>query len=240
MVEGALVATLDIHWPEKGTIDEEGLEEIATAVQDIYGVAFDPTQPPFADGDGLAKDRDELGRAILEVLNQHRMAKVERWNEIASRNEEMGFPTFDRVEREISIGVLDQQWKDHLHSMDGLREGIGLRGYAQVDPKREYTREGFAMFGEMEERVDQHIVNRLFHIEARDPQAEEAAAPAPKVVSRHPAMAEEPPEARGGSAAGAGPVARPAGAAGVAAGKVGRNDPCPCGSGKKFKKCCAA
>ena len=179
--------------------------------------------------------RPAFGRAVLEQLNAVIDAKCERWNEIAERNGEIGFPSYDFMEREIVLGILDQQWKDHLHSMDGLREGIGLRGYAQVDPKREYAREGFALFGEMEERIDQHIANSLFHLEPRDPQAEEAR---PRVVGRHPALAQEPPEAHGGAAARRGPAG--AGKAGVAAGKVGRNDPCPCGSGKKFKKCCGS
>jgi len=236
MVEGVVVSVLDIHWPEKGSPDDDDRVALATALQDIFGVPFDTVSPPFmVDGQDVT-DRDELGRHAFEKLVATLDAKVERWNDIAARNTEIGFPTFDRVEREISLGVLDQQWKDHLHSMDGLREGIGLRGYAQVDPKREYTREGFALFGEMEDRIDQHIVNRLFHFEPRDPQAEEAEAARPQVVSRHPALAQEPPEARGGAAVRR--QAPRAAAVGVAAGKVGRNDPCPCGSGKKFKKCC--
>jgi len=236
MVEGVLVALLDIHWPEKGSPDDEGLVDLATAIHDVYGVPVDATAPPFYEDGRPARDRDEFGRAILDPLNAVVEAKGERWNEIAGRNAEIGFPPYDRMQREIVLGVLDQQWKDHLHSMDGLREGIGLRGYAQVDPKREYAREGFALFGEMEERIDQHIVNRLFHLEPRDPQAESAR---PRVVGRHPALAEEPPEARGGAAV----RVNPAGAGktgGVAGGKVGRNDPCPCGSGMKFKKCCGS
>ncbi|MEE2665882.1 MAG: preprotein translocase subunit SecA [Myxococcota bacterium] len=235
MVEGVLVALLDIHWPEKGSPDEEALADLAGGIRDVYGVPVDPTAPPFVEDGAPARDRNELGRAVLDQLNAVIDAKCERWNEIAERNGEIGFPSYDFMEREIVLGILDQQWKDHLHSMDGLREGIGLRGYAQVDPKREYAREGFALFGEMEERIDQHIANSLFHLEPRDPQAEEAR---PRVVGRHPALAQEPPEAHGGAAARRGPAG--AGKAGVAAGKVGRNDPCPCGSGKKFKKCCGS
>jgi preprotein translocase subunit SecA len=238
MIEGVIVSLLGLYWPEKGAPDEEALSDLVVAIHDVYGVQFDPGAPPFVVDGVPVNDRDELGHGVRDRLNEVFEAKRVRWNEIAERNSEIGFPTFDRAEREISLGVLDQQWKDHLHSMDGLREGIGLRGYAQVDPKREYAREGFALFGEMEERIDQHIVNRLFHFEPRDPQAEEQEAARPRVVGRHPALAEEPAEARGGAA-----IRKPAGAvgkAGVAAGKVGRNDPCPCGSGKKFKKCCGS
>jgi preprotein translocase subunit SecA len=237
MVEGVIVSLLDLHWPDKGTPDDEAVADLIIGIHDVFGVQFDPNAPPFAVDGRPAQDRDELGRGVLDRLVEEFDARKERWNEIAARNADIAFPTFDRVEREITLGVLDQQWKDHLHSMDGLREGIGLRGYAQVDPKREYAREGFALFGEMEERIDQHVVNRLFHFEPRDPQAEEQEDARPRVVGRHPALAEEPPQARGGAA-----VRRPSGpaAGGVASGKVGRNDPCPCGSGKKFKKCCGS
>ena len=238
MLEGVVVSLLDLHWPEKGTPDDDAIADFIVGIHDVFAVQLNPGAPPFvADGESV-RDRDEIGRGVLDRLVEELDARRARWNEIAERNAEIGFPTFDRVEREITLGVLDQQWKDHLHSMDGLREGIGLRGYAQVDPKREYAREGFALFGEMEERIDQHVVNRLFHFEPRDPQAEEQEAARPRVVGRHPALTEEPPEARGGAA-----VRRPAAAGGVgavASGKVGRNDPCPCGSGKKFKKCCGS
>ena len=244
MTEGVLVALLDVHWPEKGSPEDEDLANLAAGIHDVYGIELDPTAPPFVTDGGPARDRDELGRAVHDLLVETLDARKARWDDIAARNEEIGFPDFDRVEREMTLRVLDQQWKDHLHSMDGLREGIGLRGYAQVDPKREYAREGFRLFNEMEERTDQHIVHQLFHFEPRDPQEEDAEAAQPRVVARHPALAAEPPEAKGGAA-----VRQPAGKAasgvvgaptGSAPGKVGRNDPCPCGSGKKFKKCCGS
>jgi len=241
MLEGVVVALLDVYWPEKGSPDQEALAGLADAVHDVCGVRFDPSAEPFVVDGKPAGERDALGHGVKDRLIEVLAARREHWNEIAERNADIGFPTFDRAEREIAIGILDQQWKDHLHSMDGLREGIGLRGYAQVDPKREYQREGFGLFGEMEERIDQHIVNQLFHFEPRDPKAEEAERARPRVVSRHPALAEEPPEARGGSSASGTAIEnrRPR-TADVAAGKVGRNDPCPCGSGKKYKRCCAS
>ena len=133
------------------------------------------------------------------------------------------------------LQVLDAQWKDHLHTMDGLREGIGLRGYAQKDPKVEYQREGFALFAETEQRMDEQAAERCSSsrchappspaLEARAAGEHEpaAAAPARTAVAR----------ARRGAARSAGRGGR-----GARSGKVGRNDPCPCGSGKKYKKCC--
>ncbi|MCA9512530.1 MAG: preprotein translocase subunit SecA [Myxococcales bacterium] len=244
MTEGVLVQILDLHWPDKGEPDASVAAELATAIGDVFGVQFDPEAPPFAADGRVARDRDELGRTVLDRLLELLEAKRERWNEIAERNADIGFPRYELVERDVALGVLDAQWKDHLHTMDGLREGIGLRGYAQVDPKREYQREGFALFAEMEERIDQHTVNRFFHLEPRDPQAESAqAVPAPRVAPRHPALATPSSPNAGGAPARTAIDARRAGGAASAAaggGKVGRNDPCPCGSGKKFKKCCGA
>ena len=149
-----------------------------------------------------------------------------------------GYPRFEGFERDILLRILDMQWKDHLHTMDGLREGIGLRGYASRDPKLEYQREGYALFEEMNARIDTQALEIVFKFALPQPRASELpreAAPAPRPLSG-PRSAQgplrQPPP-------GAAPLARGRpGAASVA--KVGRNDPCPCGSGKKYKKCCGA
>jgi len=128
------------------------------------------------------------------------------------------------VERGVMLQVIDTQWKDHLLSMDHLKEGIGLRGYGQRDPLTEYKREAFDLFTEMVDRIKTTAIEWLFKVqmvretapEMRNPWAEakehrgaplSSAAPAP-IEPRHTGQ------------------------------KVGRNDPCPCGSGKKYKKCC--
>jgi len=237
MLEGVVVGLLDVHWPEKGSPDEQELLELATATTDMFGVQFDATRPPFAHEGALAKDRDELGRAIFDALDHVLEDKKLRWNEIAERNAEIRFPDFDFAERDIAIGVLDTQWKDHLHTMDGLREGINLRGYAQVDPKREYQREGFALFNEMEERIDQHVLNRIFHFEPRDPQSETAQSGGAQVVNRHPALAGDAQrQDRGQGSA----LQDKRASSGGSSTKIKKNAPCPCGSGKKYKKCCGA
>jgi preprotein translocase subunit SecA len=129
--------------------------------------------------------------------------------------------------------------------MDALRDGINLRGYAQRDPKVEYQSEGYGLFEEMNARIDAQATEVIFKFVLPDPVAERAA---PRPAPLRPA----PPAARPGSvlerspgAAGPGPQRGAAGAGGARAGaapaaKVGRNDPCPCGSGKKYKKCCGA
>jgi preprotein translocase subunit SecA len=112
--------------------------------------------------------------------------------------------------------------------MDGLREGVSLRGYAQRDPKIEYQREGFGLFEEMNQRVDAHVSEILFKFELPDPVQERRAA-------ARSAMSPDAAEQRSG-------LPRPPAAKkkGGKVGKVGRNEPCPCGSGKKYKKCCGA
>ena len=115
--------------------------------------------------------------------------------------------------------------------MDALRESINLRGYAQRDPKIEYQREGFGLFGEMEQRIDDSFAEYVFKFGYPRPNLQ-ARATARRVDSGSPVAS------AAGAAAASGSAGSSAGH-GVA-GKVGRNDPCPCGSGKKHKKCCGA
>jgi preprotein translocase subunit SecA len=121
----------------------------------------------------------------------------------------------------IMLETIDNSWKDHLLSMDHLKEGIGLRGYGQRDPLREYQREGYELFLDMIERVKEQTVANLYRIQlAREAdQAQLAAREERPVFFSH--GGDESPE----------PQKREAK-------KVGRNEPCPCGSGKKYKRCC--
>jgi preprotein translocase subunit SecA len=127
--------------------------------------------------------------------------------------------------------VIDSQWKDHLLSMDHMKEGIGLRGYGQRDPLTEYKREAFDLFEDMVDRVRTSVTELLFKMqvarEAGAPEAAPRAVAAPRPSPRSsPAvtLSRGTPERR--------PEAQRSGQ------KVGRNDPCHCGSGKKYKKCC--
>ncbi|HET9271112.1 MAG TPA: SEC-C metal-binding domain-containing protein [Vicinamibacterales bacterium] len=149
-----------------------------------------------------------------------------------------------RVERDIMLQIVDAQWKDHLYSLDHLKEGIGLRGYGQRDPLVEYKKESFTLFQAMKDRIDDETVRYLWRL--RPVVTEGGGAPAPP----RPAPRQAPPLtlSSGSSAApppGA-PAPRPARTGGDDAvvkpfkrdePKLGRNDPCWCGSGKKFKKC---
>ena len=147
------------------------------------------------------------------------------------------------LERMIMLQVVDGQWKDHLLAMDHLKEGIGLRGYGQKDPLIEYKREGFEMFEAMIERIKQQTIEYLYRVQVAPDEALAFAG------------AREAPSGGGGdgdlplrSQPGPQPTAaarslRPVAAAApikVTGKKIGRNDPCPCGSGQKYKKCCGA
>ncbi len=148
------------------------------------------------------------------------------------------------VERVILLQTLDTLWKDHLLNMDHLREGIGLRGYAQKDPIVEYKREGFTLFEEMMNQLAEDVLIKVFHVQVQlqGEGQEPAAAAAPLRLERRPqnivlgrGLLQNNPQAA--PQGGGGPKAAPPTAPQRNVPKVGRNDPCYCGSGKKFKKC---
>ncbi len=252
MVEDVLVTLLGRAFPEKGDPDDEALATLAIDLEQQFGVVLDPTRPPFVEDGKRAKDRDKLGHYLLDALGAHLAEKERHWDEVAGKYQSLGYPLFRELEKGILLDTLDRQWKDHLLSMDGLREGINLRGYAQKDPKVEYQREGFQLFEEMIERIDTHAVERIFKVAIREPQDVPPPAPAPAAPAATvaPVSSSSPEAAR--PAASMTPIFKPvfgdaANAAGRGSGKPasaaktpGRNDPCSCGSGKKYKKCCGA
>lgn len=147
------------------------------------------------------------------------------------KRESVGEDAFRHLEKIVMLHTLDTLWKDHLLAMDHLKEGIGLRGYGQKNPLQEYKKEGFELFQDMIFRLKQEVCERLFKVQiAREEQVaslEPVKRPQRFVLSR----GEENQGARGkGEEEKPKPV--------HVAEKIGRNDPCPCGSGKKYKKCC--
>jgi preprotein translocase subunit SecA len=138
-----------------------------------------------------------------------------------AKSEEIGPELFPQLQQMVMLQIVDNHWKEHLLSMDHLRDGIGLRGYAQVDPLREYQREGYDAFMDLIHRIKADSVGTLFHLQVRPHQElpEEAKPQDQPMFFSH------------GDGGGAQPKERQQK-------KVGRNDPCPCGSGKKYKKCC--
>ena len=147
--------------------------------------------------DGIAEI--ELSDRLRETSDKYMAEKAVRFSPDVMR----------LAEKSLLLQVLDQQWKEHLLGLDQLRQGIGLRAYAQKDPLNEYKKEAFGMFEDMLERLRRTVTLALSHVEVRQPEAEPAAKPAARPAAK--------------------PAAQPT--------KVGRNEPCPCGSGKKFKHC---
>ena len=151
--------------------------------------------------------------------SEYLMGKVRERYE--AKSQEVGPEVFAHLQQMVMLQIVDNHWKDHLLSMDHLRDGIGLRGYAQKDPLREYQKEGYETFMDLVHRIKADTVGTVFHLQVRPHQEvpEEARPAQQQMVLSH---------GGGGSSQ---PVQRKNG-------KVGRNDPCLCGSGKKFKKCC--
>jgi preprotein translocase subunit SecA len=216
----------------------EWMEEILDATIDAY--AAEGTHPEDWDLGGLA---EALGRQFDVKLPPEVMTRAAAtreslrdagWDGVqaryAERERELSTELLRALERWIMLHVIDSQWKDHLLSMDHMKEGIGLRGYGQRDPLTEYKREAFDLFEAMVDRVRTTVTELLFKMQvAREaaptpaprPVATPAARPAREVTLSHRAPERRPEPGRAGQ-------------------KVGRNDACPCGSGKKYKKCCLA
>ncbi|MAD52599.1 MAG: preprotein translocase subunit SecA [Idiomarinaceae bacterium] len=182
----------------------------------------------------LQKALDEDEHFHEEVLRERVLqALVDAYKE---KEELVGPEVLRRFEKSVMLQSLDQHWKEHLASMDHLRQGIHLRGYAQKNPKQEYKREAFELFSEMLENLKLDVVTLLSRVRVRAPedvdavdQQRKAADSAPREFKHEQASATAAAESNGQSDDPQQPAQRGA--------KVGRNEPCPCGSGKKYKHC---
>jgi len=226
---------------------ESQAETIAEWIEDLTTVTLDSHAAPGTHAEDW--DSVALGEALFQFFDLR--IPPARFMDVASRDglEELVVPAVKEryAERERELGpellralerhemliVIDHQWKDHLLSIDHLKEGIGLRGYGQRDPLTEYKKEAFDLFQDMVERVKAAVVERLFKVQLV---REGAPVQVPTITARALPMTESrgesPIENRRNAAA---PASTPRTATGE---KIGRNDPCPCGSGKKYKKCC--
>jgi len=220
--------------------EEWDLPELITAMEALYGtgVALEEIQ-------GL--DREAIVEEFVEDALDEYKDREEGWGEEVAR----------QVERYVILQVVDARWREHLESMDYLREGVHLRAMAQKDPLVEYRHEGHLMFEQLGREIREEVVSLLFHAEV---QPADAAALEQReawdgdgdgaFAYEHESLAGSEAIAAAGAGAVAAPSAVAAGAVGSGAtsvvtqqriasewDKVGRNDPCPCGSGKKYKKC---
>jgi preprotein translocase subunit SecA len=209
-----LTDLMDKHTPREKPTDTWDLEGLRVSAGNQFG--FDMAQlglnPETVKYEGLAEKLPEKIRALYE-----------------NKEKKFGLEFMRFQERMIMLTVLDGQWKDHLWALDHLKEGIGLRGYGQRDPLIEYKRESFDMFEELRTRIEEETIRWLYLFEPVS-REEQDAREREREEARRKAQREKNLVYSAGESGPAGPAKRE-----VA--KAGRNDPCPCGSGKKFKKC---
>jgi preprotein translocase subunit SecA len=183
---------------------------------------------PDVDLRGPLSDQQEM---LYEALYEKVKERFEQRREMLASRDPRGEEGFFEACRLFMLQVIDKNWKEHLLNMDNLRDHIGLRGYAQADPLVEYNKEAFNFFESMFQTIDSEVCMGVFTYEPARPHA-----PAPR---------RRPMPAAAAASASAGEKARKQGSGGPPVQTVKRksrkvkpNDPCPCGSGKKFKKCC--
>jgi preprotein translocase subunit SecA len=154
---------------------------------------------------------DNFRELLLEKVHETFNAKLQSF----------GDEVMDHLIKVIMLQTIDSQWKDHLLSIDHLKEGIGLRGYGQKDPKQEYKKEAYALFMDMIGRIREELMEKIFWVQlAQEGDVERIEQTQKRQRLVFNLVDEET-------------VNKPAKVT-----KIGRNDPCPCGSGKKYKKCC--
>jgi len=210
-------------------------EYLLQKAEEILNHVLDSTCDPAADPDEWSPE--DLRTGMLKYFGIDAQALGFDWKSISapqlresllermrSRYDEketaLGAEMMRQHERTLMLFIIDTAWKDHLLAMDHLKEGIGLRGYGQRDPLTEYKKESFTMFGMMKERIEDEMVTNLWRVDpvVRSGQEEMRRSRQRDLSYTAPVKEAPQPEKR-------------------AAGRVGRNDPCPCGSGKKYKKC---
>ena len=217
MMGSSVESSLSVYCPPEQYPEEWDVKGLTDVMHGQFGL--DITQGKHDGGDSL---RDVGRDALLEDLRTHVR------DAYTKKEQELGPDLMRFLEKTFMLQVIDHHWKDHLLGMDHLRDGIGLRGYGQKDPLVEYKREGFDLFAGMMDRVKSDTLDRLFHVQAVRHEGEQPAPPPQQIISQPPPKltlnrGDEPITAQA-------PAQR-------TENKVGRNDPCPCGSGKKYKKC---
>jgi len=222
-----------LHIPPGSLEEQWDAESLMQALESKFGLRVDVAR-------WIREDKTLHDEAILERC----VAEAEKAYQ--KRSAEVGHELMRSVEKQIMLRQLDHHWKEHLAGMDHLRQGIGLRSYAQKNPKQEYKREAFEMFGVMLEQVKHDTISILARVQIKgeqelDDSDERRRAAAAMKFQHAEASALGGPQAprpgQGQQAAGAAAQSEPIGTFKREAAKVGRNEPCPCGSGKKYKQC---
>ncbi|KPK38062.1 MAG: preprotein translocase subunit SecA, partial [Omnitrophica WOR_2 bacterium SM23_29] len=228
MIEDILDSAMDLYLNEKIHRDEWDINGFSEWLRTKYATPLSKKDSEF-----LKMSREEIRSGLSEMINKS----------YEERERTFGVEVMRHIEKTILLDMIDSKWKDHLYAMDILKEGIGLRAYGQVDPLIEYKNEAYAMFQEMIGKIKEEAIEFIFNVHAVREERPRGVFESVQREFIHPELqplAARRPQPTGiippGSAAGPtkqAPVQRQTP-------KVGRNDPCPCGSGKKYKKCCGA
>jgi preprotein translocase subunit SecA len=201
----------------------EGAEPSLAALVEAYRQKFD-----------LEVDRDALEN--LDAKEVEKLLYARTLEAYEAREQALGSSHMRRIEGYLLLSAFDTRWKDHLYAMDSLRSGIGLRAYAQEDPKNAYRMEGSRMFQQMIEGIQDEVTDLIFKVRLTAEAEKELSGIWSEAEARHDDYDATRSQMEAGVAGSQGreppkPIVR-------AQPKVGRNDPCPCGSGKKHKRCC--
>ena len=228
MIDSLIDKSMDLYANEKLHQDEWDLGSLTNYCEKIF----------------LPKDRfkeEELREMSYQELRDLLRGEAHRIYEL--REEELGVDVMRELERVILLRIVDRKWMDHIDNMHELRQGVGLRAIGQQDPLMTYRYESAEMFKEMIHSIQEDVVRLLFHVKVgEEPRREQTATPVLTVKNRPAGAMEEGRRAETGEeeSSGQGGGKQKVKQQPVTVNKVGRNEPCPCGSGKKYKKCCGA
>ncbi|BAV96559.1 preprotein translocase subunit SecA [Lysobacter enzymogenes] len=223
-IRGDVVAeTVQRHVPADSIDEQWDLPGLQTVLASDFGV-----QVPLVETAAKAEelDAETIGRQVQEAVDAH----------FAAREQQLGPETMRMLEKHIMLNVLDQNWKEHLARMDYLRQGIHLRGYAQKQPKQEYKKEAFELFSEMLDKVKREVVTILARVRIQS-EEEIAALEQQERAQAEAQLRQMQFQHASAGGFGADEEAEQVQLSEDAFANVGRNDPCPCGSGKKYKHC---
>jgi preprotein translocase subunit SecA len=213
------------HVPPDSIDDQWDVPGLERALESEFGIAT-----------GLKAWVEQQQELDARAIREHVREAMDK--AFADKEAQIGAETMRQLEKHVMLSVVDNAWKEHLASMDYLRQGIYLRGYAQQDPKQAFKRESFELFSDMLERIKHEVVQMLARIRIR---SEEEVAAMEAEQQRLAARLQQQMLASGGgapvNALGAETPPAAGGTVQHEGAKIGRNDPCPCGSGKKYKHC---
>jgi len=213
MVEEKIDAAITTFTDPKSYPEDWDIEGLTENLTRLFGF-----RPKIGSGD--------LGKEQFESLNTEDLAGMIReqvQEAYEKRSRDIGKETLESYERIIMLHIIDNQWVIHLQDMENMKEGIGLRGYGQLDPLREYQKEGFGLFGMLMDRIREETLMTISRLQLLRQRPEDMPKKEKKAMHfSHGDKGEKPVTVKREGK------------------KIGRNAPCPCGSGKKYKKCCGA